>query len=156
MKKGFTLIELLVVVAIIGMLSSVVLSSLNSARGNARDARRAQDGKQVATAIELRYNATNTYPAHGDSGCSANYCLAHTASSLAPTYIPSVPVDPLYNNTGTSPYRYCTTGIAFEILVFSEKKGEYCHVRHGSNDKGSGCWMNNGVPTASVGGWCDG
>ncbi len=50
-QKGFTLIELLVVIAIIGLLSSVVLASLNSARAKARDARRVSDLKQIANMI---------------------------------------------------------------------------------------------------------
>ena len=55
-KKGFTLIELLVVIAIIGILSAVVLTSLNSSRDKAQDAKRVNDVKQVALALELARN----------------------------------------------------------------------------------------------------
>lgn len=46
-KKGFTLIELLVVVGIIGILATITIASLNSARGKARDAKRISDVKQM-------------------------------------------------------------------------------------------------------------
>ena len=61
-KAGFTLIELLVVIAIIGILSSVVLASLNSARQKGRDARRVSDIKQLQLALELFYDANQSYP----------------------------------------------------------------------------------------------
>lgn len=82
-KRGFTLIELLVVIAIIGILSSVVLASLNSARKKGRDARRIADLKQVQLALELYYDANGTYPA------------AISGTELtAPGYIAAVPKDP--------------------------------------------------------------
>jgi len=61
-SEGFTLIELLVVVAIIGVLVTVSIVSINIARARARDARRSADIKQVRTALEFYYHAQNKYP----------------------------------------------------------------------------------------------
>jgi len=61
-STGFTLIELLVVISIIGMLSSIVLASLNTARAKARDARRVSDLRQVQTALEFYYDKHGNYP----------------------------------------------------------------------------------------------
>ena len=61
-KRGFTLIELLVVVAIIGLLSSVVLASLNSARAKARDARRLEDAHQFKLVMQLYYSGAGDFP----------------------------------------------------------------------------------------------
>ena len=56
-QKGFTLIELLVVIAIIGVLSSVVLASLNTARTKARDASRVSDANQMSRVMALNTDA---------------------------------------------------------------------------------------------------
>ncbi|MEN9852255.1 MAG: hypothetical protein RI996_198 [Candidatus Parcubacteria bacterium] len=60
--QGFTLIELLVVIAIIGILSSVVIASLNSVRGKANDARRISDIRQIKAAVNSYANDNGSYP----------------------------------------------------------------------------------------------
>jgi len=60
-SRGFTLIELLVVIAIIGILSAVVLASLNTARNKGNDAAIQSDLATVRTQAELFYSNGNTY-----------------------------------------------------------------------------------------------
>lgn len=55
-KKGFTLIELLVVIAIIGILSSIVLASLNSARDKGSNAAVKQNLNGVRSQAEIVYD----------------------------------------------------------------------------------------------------
>ena len=58
-SQGFTVLELLVVIAIIGILSAVVLMSVNSARMKAKDARVISDVKSMRTLAELGYNGSS-------------------------------------------------------------------------------------------------
>lgn len=61
-QKGFTLIELLVVIAIIGILSSVVLASLTTARTKGQDAAVQQQVSSIRPQAELYYASNgNSY-----------------------------------------------------------------------------------------------
>ena len=81
-KGGFTLIELLVVIAIIGILSSIVLVSLNSARVKGTDTRALSDVQQMRTWLETQYNGTG-YPVI--NGANAD-CNADTNSNTNATF----------------------------------------------------------------------
>lgn len=125
MKKqhGFTLIELLVVIAVIGILASVVLASLNSARAKAHDAKRKADLVQIRSALELYYSDNGAYPVTSGyrSNCPGYGGFDVTGANgyipnLAPTYIPTLPLDPKPINPYGC-YLYTSDGTDYKVLV---------------------------------------
>ncbi len=77
-EQGFTLIELLVVIAIIGILSSVVLASLNSARG------KGQVAVVKSNLANMRAEAALYYDSAGNSSYSS-FCTADSVLQSAST-----------------------------------------------------------------------
>jgi len=147
-RLGFTLIELLVVISIIGMLSSIVLASLNSARAKARDAKRIADLREIEKALDFHFDKYRSYtkPENmctdtsygGFGGCGsaggtgdwdANSDLRDLLKA-GDNFLPSLPKDPINNAT----YRYSYEPSQSPIEIYSlcaklEAGGSFCVSR---------------------------
>lgn len=163
-QKGFTLAELLVVMSIISLLSSVILSSLGSARVKARDGQRVQALAEMKKALALYYYDNGKYPtplADGSYGpgdpsvavnstnttCSGGKswgCLQNNLNA-AKKYISQLPLDPVnstsdpLDETGTGHvYRYdvTTDGKMYSIMAkFEGKNPLMCSQDGGATSK---------------------
>src|SRR3989344_5524675 len=122
-RKGFTLIELLVVLAIIGLLSTLAVVSLNNARQKSRDSKRLSDIKQVQTALELYFSDVGTYPVEAAAvvlGSANEVTLSSTngfaATAAGTTYVGKVPSNPTPNGAD---YSYTSADGSTYAITFS-------------------------------------
>jgi prepilin-type N-terminal cleavage/methylation domain-containing protein len=135
--RGFTLIELLVVIAIIGLLASIVLASLSSARAKGRDAVRLEALHQLQTALELYasdhngsypvtfsgaapWTGSNWYSVCPDYGSHTTSGANGYIPNLAPTYISVLPTDPANKACGSygAAYTYVSNGTDYMLLAY--------------------------------------
>jgi prepilin-type N-terminal cleavage/methylation domain-containing protein len=173
-QKAFTLIELLIVIAIIGLLASIVLVSLNSARSKARDAKRKADLRNMTTALEFYYNEYGVYPPFRASNtcggsrpdfatsyCSDSNWLSTDANLL--NYVSRLPRDPI-NSLGqddspwwqayTYTYGVTADGKFYDLLGELENTSDpdRCAVRQWISVAvwpNSVCWSSGVLPRSA-------
>jgi prepilin-type N-terminal cleavage/methylation domain-containing protein len=113
LNKGFTLIELLVVIAIIGILSSIAIVNLNSAREKARNAAAIASLNALQAGMALCLDSNGTAVSAGTTACDGtaapvdnvgNVPICAAGTPLAA--LPAIGSWPNIDNNGFS-YTFC-------------------------------------------------
>ena len=144
--RGFTLIELLVVIAIIGILSSVVLASLNSARNRGKDSAIKSQMGQMRSQAELFYTNHGSYTGTGNGGSEDNIseCVDPSSASFGGKF----------RNTLFDPSQ--TDSIAALVAAAARDRGTAAGGRMfcGVSSSRWAVAIQLNVQTSSANGWC--
>jgi prepilin-type N-terminal cleavage/methylation domain-containing protein len=134
-QKGFTLVELLVVISIIGVLATLVLLQLGTARAKSRDAKRISDVNQIRSAVEQYFEDHD-----------GKYPTAITSGNLS-KYMTNIPVDPLSGAAYGYAFDPTVNPIRFQIRAELEGTG---NALKSDADIDSSGWETAGVDASDT------
>jgi len=146
-NKGFTLIELLVVISVIALLSSIVFTSLNSARQKARNVARLSAVRTLVNAFNLSLSDSGSLPISGWACVGltcydtwAQYPANPTVDAFLAPSLSKKPSDPIGGSRNYGGYLYINPvtvlGVSGAYIEYTMEPPSSC---------GSGINLSSGV-----------
>lgn len=118
-NNAFTLIELLVVISIMGILLSLSIFGMQSAREASRDGRRKSDLEQIRSGLEMYKSDCGSYPTGSlAAGSTLNGNNSLSSCQTSNVYISVVPSDPIPTERI---YPYTSDGITYTLCAALEQ-----------------------------------
>lgn len=149
-KKGFTLVELLVVISIISLLSSVVITSIDSARIKARNAQRIANANAIVagfyvatTGTTNKFPITNLEYCLGKASCwDGDYHNSLAIDALLKTGMAGgvIPLDPFWksNQYGDTFIYYADTYLSYILWLMEDDPNQPCGRGYTTLDTANG------------------
>jgi prepilin-type N-terminal cleavage/methylation domain-containing protein len=121
-RQGFTLIETLVVIAIIGIIATIVSTSLLGARNKARDIKRKAEISQIGRLLVMSCYLPDSGEGDYDLLPIAQEVIAKNPQYSQ--YIKTIPRDPKSGTDTESGYRYVVNGDASKCALYANLENE--------------------------------
>lgn len=146
--SGFTLIELLVVIAIIGILSGVIMASLNTARTKGLDGRIQTDMYNIQLGIMLFHDAKGVMPSNQVS--ETGYCNDQSGSPFLQDVVQAGYLPKTIQSPPATGIKYCYHDYGPDTVA-----GVLIRTTLKAAQPTTTGYPGTCRPNSGTGGWCD-